>query len=88
MFEHHVRSSFGGGRPSLQEGKQLDILLTTQGNPHVSNGHFAIKNDVSRQMKLVQVVFQEDFDRGLEFCKVMMERCINNPEFIKINFTT
>lgn len=93
----HVRDAYKG-RTAIGDDEQLDLLLTVQENPHISSRQIATENSLSKstvlrylkknkfhpyKINLVHELNEEDFDRRMEFCEVMMERCNNDPQFVE-----
>ncbi|KAL1493663.1 hypothetical protein ABEB36_009361 [Hypothenemus hampei] len=82
--------------PTIPEEKKLDILLTVEENPFLLNRQIAMQQEISQssvlkslkqnkwhpyKVHLVQEVNEDDFDRRIEFCETMMERCHNDLQF-------
>lgn len=94
----HVKDINRSGRPKVAtEDKKLDILLTLTENPHAATRQLALDNDLSQgtvlnilhkekfhpyKIKLIQELFEDDFDRRIQFCEEIMGICDNNPRFV------
>lgn len=72
-------------------------MLDLQENPHKSSRQVAAEQSVSKssvlkylhknkwhpyKVHLVQELIEDDLDRRLEFCEIMMDRCNANPQFL------
>ncbi|KAL1516206.1 hypothetical protein ABEB36_000125 [Hypothenemus hampei] len=92
----HVRDQSKSGRPAISEEKKLDVLLTVEENPFLSSRQIAMQQEISQssvlkslkqnkwhpyKVHLVQELNEDDFDRRIEFCETMMERCHNDLQF-------
>lgn len=93
----HVKDRPRTGRPQVEEDVQLNILLTTQQNPHTTTRELAANHNICQKsvvnvfkkykwhpykIVLVQELNEDDPDRRLQFCETMMNRCNANPEFV------
>lgn len=87
----------GRPKVASNDDKKLDVLLELVDDPHSSTRQLASNHDVSkgsihRILKkekqhpykpiLVQALSEDDFDRRVEFCEYMMERCNNEADFV------
>lgn len=94
----HVKDLPKGSRKQISENKKLDFLLSFEDNPHTSLRQVALDNEVSHQtvlrtlkkeklhpykVNLVQELMEEDFDRRVEFCEILMEKNNSDPMFLK-----
>lgn len=94
----HVKDLPKSGRKSIPEAKKLDVVLAFQENPHTSSRQVALDNNLHQstvvrvlkkekwhpyKVHLVQELLQDDFDRRVEFCETIMERCNRDRSFIK-----
>lgn len=94
----NVGDKYSKGRPGVTEDQQLDVLLSVQENPHQPTRHVALEQSMCQTSVLkclkknkwhpykVQVsheLNEDDFDRRQEFCELMMDRCNNDPQFIR-----
>lgn len=86
------------GRPTLNEDTKLNILLAMEENPHNSVRQVARNNDRAAmsvhnvlksekwhpfKIQLVQELSDDDPDRRMEFCQVLMDMCNQNPGFVQ-----
>lgn len=86
------------GRKQTSEDKKLDVLLTFQENPHTSSRQVGLDNNMDHttvlkilkkekwhpyKVHLVQELLEDDFDRRVEFCENIMEKCNRDPLFVK-----
>jgi len=75
----------------------LDVLLSFIENPHDSSRKVALQHDIDKKSvlkilknnkfhpykaHLVQELNEDDFDRRIEFCELMMERIDEDPNFL------
>lgn len=81
----------------------MNILLDLQENPHKATRQVAVEQSVCKssvlkylhknkwhpyKVHLVQELNEDDFDRRLEFCEIMMDRCSVDPQLLsKILFS-
>lgn len=92
------RAGRGRRRSATADGKSLDILQTFVENPHTSIRKSAMEHDVSHtsvlqilkrgkfhpfKIHLVHELLEDDFDRRVEFCDTVMEKCHVNPNFVR-----
>lgn len=81
------------GRPNVSEDQKLNILLSMEDNPHNTSRLVALENEVSQttvlrimrkekyrpyKIQLVQELNEDDPDRRLQFCEIMMGLCQAN----------
>ncbi|XP_030754949.1 uncharacterized protein LOC115881550 [Sitophilus oryzae] len=86
------------GRPSVSEEAKTNIFLSFEENPHNSVRQVGREYNVSKscvhsllrlerwhpyKMKLVQELSEDDPDRRMQFCQILMDRCNNDPLFVK-----
>lgn len=91
------RPRSGRSLSATNEDKSLEILQTFVEEPTTSIRNAASHHDVSSysvlkvlkrnsyhpyKVKLVQELSEDDFDRRLEFCEIMMTRCDQSPNFL------
>lgn len=93
----HVRDiPKAGPNVRIDEGTQLDILLSVEENPHASSRRIANEHNVSKTSVLrvfktqkmhpykvipVHELNEDDGDRRNEFCETIMNLCQVNPQF-------
>lgn len=86
----------GRPRTATTEETSLNVLLSVHENPHISTTQIALNENVSRRsvsrmlklekfhpykIQLVHELVDDDYDRRLEFCEDMMERCVSDNTF-------
>lgn len=86
-----------GRAPSIDEEKSLDVMQSFVENPHLSTRRAALEHDISQssvrrilkgnkfkpfKVKLVQELSEDDYDRRVEFCDVMMSKLDAEPELL------
>lgn len=91
-----VKNIQNGGRPKINDNTKLDILLAVEDNPYGSTRQIAAQNGICQQsvvnilhgekyhpykVHFSQELSERDYDRRLEFCEVMQDKCNENPEF-------
>lgn len=94
----HVRDNYTQGRPRISEDVQLNVLLAAQENPHSVTRSLATENNICQatvlnylhknkwhpyRVQLVHELNEDDPDRRTEFCEIMMNRCIEDPQFLR-----
>lgn len=94
----HVRDVPRCGRPQVDENKQLEVLLAVQDNQHVVSRQVAKDMDIAKtsvlkilhtnkyhpyKMQVHQELLEGDFERRLEFCELLQNMCLENPNFVK-----
>lgn len=92
----HVRDNYVKGRPTISEDVQLNVLLSVEENNHKVSRAIADENKISQgsvlnylhknkwhpyKVQLVHELNEDDPDRRMQFCEIMMERCIDDPQF-------
>lgn len=80
------------------EENRLNVVLDVVENPKNSTEQLALNHDMSRysiqkilkrekfhpyKIHLLQELCEDDFDRRIEFCEVIMDRLNQNPNFVK-----
>lgn len=93
----NVRDRRRIGRPKVEEDVQLNVLLALQENPHRTTRELAADNGVCQTSVVkylkkvkwhpykvirVQELNEDDFDRRMEFCEIMMNNCNDDPQLI------
>lgn len=88
----------GRPKSATDGNTSLDVLLRVQENPKVSTTNLALECDISQssvmkilksakqhpyKIQLLHELSEDDPDRRMQFCELMMERINNNPGFIK-----
>lgn len=94
----HVKHIANAGRPKINENVKLNVLLSTEENPHIMSRQIAANNEVSQRsvlrilktekyhpykVQLVQELSEDDPDRRLQFCEIMQDLCNRNPRFVR-----
>ncbi|XP_057658360.1 uncharacterized protein LOC130895195 [Diorhabda carinulata] len=94
----HIRDAPKSGRPSISEETQLDVLLSVQERPHVTTRELASELNVSKtaviktlhkskyhpyKMQVLQELYEDDYNRRLEFCERLQAMCLENENFVK-----
>lgn len=84
------------GRPKLDDNIKLDVLLSYNENPHLSTHQVALDLNVCQssvkkilhkekyhpyKIRLIHELNEDDYDRRLQFCENMQERCNMDPLF-------
>jgi len=79
------------------EEKQLDVAQSFVENPHLNTRNTNQQHDISRmavqkilkkikfylyKINLVQKLNKDNFDRRMEFCKLIMKKIDNDPNFL------
>lgn len=90
------RGKIGRPKVKTDEQNSLNILIDLMDNPKVSVEQIALNHGMCRRsvqkilkkehfhpykVHLLQEINEDDFDRRLEFCEIMMERLSNVPNF-------
>lgn len=88
---------YGRPKSATDGDKALNVLLSLEENPHLSTRILGEENHISHmsvdrllktekfhpyKIRLVQELSEDDYDRRLQFCEIMMERCNANPDFV------
>lgn len=83
---------------ATNQENSLDVLLSFTENPHASTRSVALQQEIDQKsvlkilkvnkfhpykINLVQELNEDDPDRRLEFCELMMEMITQNPEFLR-----
>ncbi|KAK0071654.1 hypothetical protein PV325_012546, partial [Microctonus aethiopoides] len=78
--------------------KSANSAISLEENPHLSISELANRYEISRRsvgrilkrekyhpykIRLVQELFEDDFDRLLEFCETMMDSCNRDNNFVR-----
>jgi hypothetical protein len=86
------------GRPTIPDDKKLDILLAMEEDPHNSVRQISIDHGAAAmtvhnlltvekwhpfKIRLVHELNEDDPDRRMEFCQILMERCNLDPLFVE-----
>lgn len=87
------------GRPQLSFEKKMDIVQSFVEKPHSSTRQVGLQHEVDNKtvwnlmkkenkwhpykIHLVQKLAEDDFDRRLEFCEILAEKVLQNPQFLK-----
>lgn len=86
------------GRPKLDDNVKLDVLLNYNENPHLPTSQVALNLDISKssvknilknakyhpyKIRLIHELNEDDYDRRLQFCENMQERCNEDPFFCR-----
>lgn len=94
----HVRDLPKGSRKPVAENTKLDVLLAFQEDPHTSSRQVALDNNIHHatvlatlkkekwhpyKVVLVQELLEDDFDRRIQFCDIMMEKNNTDPMFLR-----
>lgn len=94
----HVKDLPKGSKKQIPDDKKLDVLLAFHDNPHTSSRQVALHNDIDHstvlrtlkkekwhpyKVSLVQELMEDDFDRRIEFCEIMMEKNNTDPMFFR-----
>lgn len=84
------------GRPSVSENEKQNIMISMEDNPHNSLRFVAINSEISKstvhrvlkkekyhpyKIQFVQELIEDDPDRRLHFCEIMMDLCQANGDF-------
>ena len=95
------RSKSGRPKSAKDDEHALDILQSFEENPHTSlrkvaqdqEVHFISVRNVLKKNKLkpykihlLQELNEDDYDRRMEFCDIMMMKCDQNRDFFKFCF--
>lgn len=95
---HSVKNRPRSGRPvTVDEDKKLDVMQSFVENPHLSMRGAALEHSISHtsvktilhtnkykpfKVHLVQELSEDDFDRRVEFCDIMMRKLDEEPRLI------
>lgn len=86
------------GRPKLDDDVKLNVLLSYNENPHLPTSQVALDLNLSQssvkkilhtakyhpyKIRLIHELNEDDYDRRLEFCESMQERCNLDPFFCR-----
>lgn len=92
----HVRDLPRSGRPPIPQNKKLDIVLSIEENPHKPTQEIALDNEIGKttvrrilkkekyhayKVKLIHELNEDDPERRLEFCELLMNLANNDPFF-------
>lgn len=92
-----VRDIPRSGRPRISDDTKLNLLLSLEENPHASTTEMALQETVSQsfvvkllkkeklhpyKVQLIHELSEDDPDRRLEFCDMLMRHCDENPNFL------
>lgn len=93
-----VQKEKGGGRKSVSEETQVNIIASVVNNPQQSTAAVSTECDVSTttvkkylkkqqfhpyKMVILQELNEDDPDRRIEFCELISERILRNPALVR-----